>query len=204
MEGEFELELDDDGYPTDETLETIKNFVVNNDEDCEKLLQMASKVWLYPDYFTKDESTKCWFVSTGGWSGNKDVIRSLEGNHVFWMLYWKQTRVGGHYVFGSWKNQLIDTRTDIELKCELFRRNGLMDVVGGQLAYSASVLLDILPDDIRSSLGGRSLARSIERWNEQIGSYNDFLIRLEEIDDSFYREYQRRINKVTQPKGVGK
>lgn len=195
MENEFELELDDDGYPTDETLETIKNFEVYGDEDCEKLLQMASQVWLYPDYFTKDESTGCWFVSTGGWSGNEDVIRALEKNHVFWALYWKQTRAGGHYIFGSFSNRLVDMRTDLELKGELFRRNGLMDIVGGQLAYTASVLLDILPDDIRSSLGGRSLAKSIERWNEQVGSYNDFLIRLEEIDDGFYPEYQRRIKK---------
>lgn len=194
MENELELELDDDGYPTDGTLETIKNFVVNNDEDCEKLLQMASQVWLYPDYFTKDESTKCWFVSTGGWSGNEDVIKALNENHVFWMLYWKQTRVGGHYVFGSWENQLVDTRTDLELKGELFRRNGLMDVVGGQLAYTASAFLDILPEEIRSSLGGKSLARCIERWNEQIGSYDDFLIKLEELDENFYSEYQRRIN----------
>lgn len=195
MESEFELEFDDDCYPTDETLETIKNFEVNGDEDCEKLLQMASKVWLYPGYFTKDESTKCWFVSTGGWSGNEDVIRALVKNHVFWALYWKQTRAGGHYIFGSFSNRLVDMRTDFELKGELFRRNGLMDIIGGQLAYTASTLLDILPDDIRSSLGGRSLARSIERWNEQIGLYNDFLIKLEEIDEHFYREYKRAIKK---------
>lgn len=195
MENEFELELDDDGYPTDETLEAIKNFEVNGDEDCEKLLQMASQVWLYPDYFTKDEPTGCWFVSTGGWSGNEDVIRALVENHVFWALYWKQTQVGGHYVFGSFDNRLMNTRTDLELKGELFRRNGMMDIVGGQLAYTASAFLDILPDNIRSSLGGRSLARNIERWNEQVGLYNDFLIKLEEIDEHFYREYKRAIKK---------
>lgn len=195
MESEFELEFDDDGYPTDGALETIKNFQINGDEDCEKLLQMASKVWLHPGYFTKDESTKCWFVSTGGWSGNEDVIRALVKNRVFWALYWKQTRAGGHYIFGSFSNRLVDMRTDLELKGELFRRNGMMDIVGGQLAYTASTLLDILPDNIRSSIGGRSLARSIERWNEQIGLYNDFLIKLEEIDEHFYREYKRAIKK---------
>lgn len=193
MESEFELELDDDGYPTDETLEAIENFEVNGNEDCEKLLQMASQVWQYPDCFTKDESTKCWLVSTGGWSGNEDIIRALEKNYAFWALYWRQTRAGGHYIFGSFNNRLVDTQADLELKGELFRHNGLMDIVGGQLAGTASALLDILPDDIRSSLGGRSLARSIEQWNEQIGSYNDFLIKLEEIDGRFYREYKRRI-----------
>lgn len=37
--------------------------------------------------------------STGGWSGNEDLIRAMEQNWMIWSLTWVQSRRGGHYIF---------------------------------------------------------------------------------------------------------
>lgn len=38
-------------------------------------------------------------LSTGGWSDNEDMIQALQGNHLFWTLYWETSRRGGHHTF---------------------------------------------------------------------------------------------------------
>jgi len=38
-------------------------------------------------------------LSTGGWSGNEDIIRALKKNFIFWSMYWQMNRRGGHYQF---------------------------------------------------------------------------------------------------------
>ena len=38
-------------------------------------------------------------ISTGGWSGNEDLIGAMMANNSFWMLAWSSSRRGGHYVF---------------------------------------------------------------------------------------------------------
>jgi hypothetical protein len=83
------------------------------------------------------------------------------------------------------ENQLVDTRTDLNsrVSCSAQWLNGCCR---RPACVYASAFLDKLPEEIRSSLGGKSLARCIERWNEQIGSYDDFLIKLEELDENFY------------------
>ena len=87
-------ELLDDGYPTDEELKRIAEWL---HDDWAALLEYVRERWTYQDRWTV-EGDKL-FVSTGGWSGNEDLIRALQQNRVFWAICWEQSRRGGHHIF---------------------------------------------------------------------------------------------------------
>lgn len=38
-------------------------------------------------------------LHTGGWSGNEEIIKALQGNKLFWLMWWQKTERGGHYTF---------------------------------------------------------------------------------------------------------
>jgi len=38
-------------------------------------------------------------VSTGGWSGNEELIGAMRMNFILWSQWWWSSRRGGHYVF---------------------------------------------------------------------------------------------------------
>lgn len=83
-------------YPTDEELEVIKNWDAN---DPKGLLEHVRLFWKYADngYFKVVDGE--YRLSTGGWSGNEDIIGALRENHLFWAMHWFQSTRGGHYVF---------------------------------------------------------------------------------------------------------
>ena len=102
--------LDDDGYPTDETLKTIREWP--HEDGLKELLEFVWDVWWQPDWGWKEtevprEQTTPgthrlltnYNISTGGWSGNEDLIEALRGNNIFWLMAWQQSRRGGHYIF---------------------------------------------------------------------------------------------------------
>lgn len=93
--------FDDDGYPTEEY--------------CSWLHELADNVKTYPQVFSELEEV--WWnydimhqwekpdgreqelrISTGGWSGNEEVIHHLKGT-FFWFMCWYESRRGGHYKF---------------------------------------------------------------------------------------------------------
>ena len=90
--------IDSDGYPTDETLERIRNFDPCKD-DVYEFVEYLCDNWVngYPPRWNKKRGTLQ--LSTGGWSGCESVIGALQKNSLFWMLYWYQSRAGGHYWF---------------------------------------------------------------------------------------------------------
>ena len=84
MQINFIAELDDDGYPTDETLDGIRNCSISSPSDCEELMKLVVEpIWTFKNYIMKDDKTGYWFVSTGGWSGNEDIIEALA---VFFII----------------------------------------------------------------------------------------------------------------------
>lgn len=108
--------MDEDGYPEKTELEYIKNF------KCDKnnvftLLDFVHDIWWCPewgfvegkrvdDFFTTDmlnhrkkRKYKTLQLSTGGWSGNEDIIRALMDNKYFFLFYWVSSTRGGHYCF---------------------------------------------------------------------------------------------------------
>ena len=93
--------MDEDGYPTEETERLIRQF----EGDARELLAAIKEIWMHPTYWDEEDGTDVidrpvhrYHVSTAGWSGNESLIGALE-NTMFWMRFWVQERVGGHYIF---------------------------------------------------------------------------------------------------------
>lgn len=86
-------------YPTDDDITAIKLWSIKSWEDCESLLGFVKTVWHWKDiYFEKDEKGR-YSLSTGGWSGNEEIISELIENRMFWISAWESSRRGGHYTF---------------------------------------------------------------------------------------------------------
>jgi hypothetical protein len=96
--------LDDDGYPTEDALAKIEFWPA--DEDIAELFSFMKSLWApggwyedigIPDTFNR--TTNKYTLSTGGWSGNESLIRSLQANRMVWFQAWYSTTRGGKYVF---------------------------------------------------------------------------------------------------------
>ena len=101
---------DDDGYPTDESLEAIGKW----DGDEREFFAALKPLWKYSDMPHQDawcgwheengagimdEPVRRYNLSTGGWSGNESLVGAMERNIELWATTWVQTRRGGHYIF---------------------------------------------------------------------------------------------------------
>lgn len=89
------MEWDDDGYPTEELLERVKAWPYT--DGWTGLLDLVGENWSYQDRWVKEgDLYRC---STGGWSGNEDLIYALMENRMFWACCWVSSRRGGGYEF---------------------------------------------------------------------------------------------------------
>ncbi len=98
------LDLDEDGYPTEEMLQAIREWK----GDYAELLAQVRLAWRYADCGYWSENSYDWMdiergseyhASTAGWSGNESLIEALEGNRIFWAMCWYSSTRGGHHVF---------------------------------------------------------------------------------------------------------
>lgn len=62
------------------------------------LLAFVRTFWHIPDWGFKQDG-KDYAISTGGWSGNEELMGALRANIMFWMVCWKSSRRGGHFEF---------------------------------------------------------------------------------------------------------
>lgn len=97
--------LDEDGYPTEDALNHIKEFPVTG--SAKELLDFVRSLWNWdnmagieerPHPFKDGEVEHIMWFSTGGWSGNEDLIRALKSNFLGQMLWVKSER-GGHHEY---------------------------------------------------------------------------------------------------------
>ncbi len=98
--------LDEDGYPTEETLDKIENWSYNDPRGWFKFIEnvwhLRSWGWTEGPYKQNESDLKDkyrYYVSTCGWSGNESIIKAMQQNHVLWLISWVQSRRGGHYIF---------------------------------------------------------------------------------------------------------
>jgi len=101
------IKWDEDGYPTEESLEKLEYVLKGN--DIRKAMEAFYSA-LKENYYTYDgfvgitevdvrgEMTKVWQYHTGGWSGNEDIIGILHQS-ILWSLLIERYDKGGHYYF---------------------------------------------------------------------------------------------------------
>lgn len=97
----------DHEYPTVQEICFIENYN-SLKEPVKDLLDFIYDIWWMPswgwkqtefsDKLTKERKIRL-YLSTGGWSGNEDIINALKKNKYFWFFYWYSSRRGGHYIF---------------------------------------------------------------------------------------------------------
>jgi hypothetical protein len=107
--------MDENGYPTEQELDYIRNFdVVHNDWE-ELMRYIQDNCWNWGEHYFSKRGTE-WIAVTGGWSGNEDVISVLKKNVMFWMLYWKQSNRGGKYVFQDVNEKVKQIKQEMLIK----------------------------------------------------------------------------------------
>ena len=94
-------------YPTDDEIERIKAWPHEDPLGWFAFIK-ASGYWWPQEVFgwherddqdPIDKAVRVFDISTGGWSGNEDILGAMQDNAVLWLLTWHSTTRGGHYVF---------------------------------------------------------------------------------------------------------
>ncbi len=86
--------FDRHGYPTDETVEIIKNW---DPRDPVGLFEFLKAAWNDCGCIREPEANVIELI-TGGWSGNEELIDAFQSN-IAWSLCWQLSQVGGLYRF---------------------------------------------------------------------------------------------------------
>lgn len=101
-------------YPTDEQLRRIRAWPADDLTGWLAFVRAAGHWWsMTPPWgWTEDAvcptpcpggaahlSGRMYRVSTGGWSGNEEILGAMEDNVACWLQCWEATSRGGHYEF---------------------------------------------------------------------------------------------------------
>ena len=93
--------LDKDGYPDDFWLIKLKGYDICKDtfEGFKEFLDELKENWNYAEsgFRVTGKNILKLELHTLGWSGNEDIINSLEQSN-FW-TFWRKSETGGHYFF---------------------------------------------------------------------------------------------------------
>ena len=82
-------------YPTEAELQTIRDWPLT---DPRGLMAFVKSIWWSSDWGWAEKGER-YFISTGGWSGNEEIISVLMEKSIFWSMYWTGSHRGGHYEF---------------------------------------------------------------------------------------------------------
>ena len=90
-------------YPTDEELGLISNWTV---KDIPGWFAYVQSLWALTNWKIEDavdditnRTVTRYTITTGGWSGNEELIGAMQRNWLLWNVTWVQSRRGGHYIF---------------------------------------------------------------------------------------------------------
>ncbi len=86
--------FDRDGYPSDETLETIEKWDFRDWKGFVRFLGCAFS------RYGRFELKGCTLeMATGGWSGNEDVVYAFQKNFILHSQMWESSHRGGLHVY---------------------------------------------------------------------------------------------------------
>jgi len=97
---------DQHGYPTDEEIQKIKEWPLGRSYT--EYFDFIQTCWWAAEWGWKEEDAvdelfkypvRRYTISTGGWSGNEDIISAMKENQILWIVTWMQSRRGGHFIF---------------------------------------------------------------------------------------------------------
>ena len=90
-------------YPLEESLRKVRDWDMTKDNPFE-LVNFICAIWneTYGVAELIGKKVKTLKLSTGGWSGNEDIIRAIMKSD-FWTLYWELSVRGGFYIFRNIK-----------------------------------------------------------------------------------------------------
>jgi hypothetical protein len=99
--------LNNEGYPTEEFLDFVRTFRPNGIITMNDFVEGYLKAAWWPDgtwgftYKRKIKDRRTLRLSTGGWSGNEEIIAAIKENFPLSLFYMRmvQWRVGGGYTF---------------------------------------------------------------------------------------------------------
>ena len=99
------IEWDEDGYPTEESLEQLEKVLNGDLKKAIKAFYAALKENYYGDSAVgltkkevRGEEREVWEYHTFGWSGNEAIISTLS-QFPLWSLCLERYDAGGHYYF---------------------------------------------------------------------------------------------------------
>ena len=81
----------------DNFLDRLRNWQFNSMDDFHALIgELQKRFEPYGRVWEEDGRVK---VATGGWSDNEEMITALQGNFMFWAMFWESSHRGGLFVF---------------------------------------------------------------------------------------------------------
>lgn len=101
--------FDSDGYPTNNTLDTISNWVLKDQQSIIDFFKFAESAYNkhygcwkiinnYNDLLALTyEPFTALKIATGGWSSNESVIQAMKANTI-WYIAWVVSARGGLYI----------------------------------------------------------------------------------------------------------
>ena len=90
------IELDSDGYPTEQFLEAIRNYR----NEVEPMLKLLQEAWTYES--AKNPRPGIWTFATLGWSGNESLMEAFEQTITYFVASLSAIRLpGGLYCFAT-------------------------------------------------------------------------------------------------------
>ena len=92
-------------YPSRADLNFIENYDVSK-MGTRALARFVASIWHWDDYVIIGKRTR-FELHTGGWSGNEDIIHSLQKN-LWWGVCFRKEVIGGHYYFRLIKIKGVD------------------------------------------------------------------------------------------------
>jgi len=85
-----------ENYPHKQSLKLIRAWP---HDKFDELMEFVESLWRYAEWGFSRNANDEYHLSTGGWSGNEEIISALQSNLMFWPMCWESSRKGGHYIF---------------------------------------------------------------------------------------------------------